>query len=499
MLKRLIPLFTACTLAFAACNSSTQEEEYEYVASSDVAITSFSLLDDSEVLDSLSNVFFSIDLLNAKIFNADSLPYGTPTSRLVTLISTNDASGITIKFPRPGETDSIVDYKTSSTDSIDFSNGPVTVTIISEGGTVSRDYEVKVNVHQVKPDTLAWERLESITLPSTFTSVKAQYTARKGDAFYCLTSSAEGKYCIATTADPNSADWQTTEVALPFTPDVTSLRATGDALYILSTDNHLYTSTDGTSWTDTGKEMTYLYGAYTDQILGTDGATLLLYPSGRACSMPQGFPVKGTSLPAAYTSQMALSEQIVVLGGVGADGGLSREAWGFDGTNAVRLSMVTNLPYGLESPVLVAYDLFEVPSTTWSPVQYPALVAFGGKKADGTISRTVYISKDWGMNWTAAPELMALPKELPALYCQPSFIYSVTMHARSGLWSELGVRSLYPFTSFITEAPTSRATRPITEWECPGIYLFGGIDAAGTTNPTIWRGVISRYTFKPVQ
>lgn len=499
MLKRLIPLFAACALTFAACNSSSQEDEYQYVASTDVAITSFSLLNDSEVLDSLGNVFFSIDLLNAKIFNADSLPYGTPTSRLVTLISANNASGITIKFPRPGATDTVVDYKTSSTDSIDFSNGPVTITIVSESGTVSRDYEVKVNVHQVKPDTLAWERLESAPLPSSFSDVKAQYTARKGDTFYCLTSSASGKYCMATTPDPNSADWQTAEVSFTFTPDVTSLRATADALYILSSDNHLYTSADGSSWTDTGKEMTYLYGAYTDQIVGTDGATILLYPSGQACSMPTGFPVRGTSLPATFTSPMAISEQIVILGGIKADGSFSREAWGFDGTNAVRLSMFKNLPYGVESPVLVAYDLFEVPSSTWSPVQYPALVAFGGKKADGTISRTVYISKDWGMNWLEAPQLMALPADLPALYCQPAFIYSVTMHARTSEWTELGVRKLFPFATFTSDAPISRATKPLTEWECPGIYLFGGIDAAGNTSPCVWRGVISRYTFKPVQ
>lgn len=499
MLKRLIPLITLCSLFLSACNHSTEEEEYQYVASSDVAITSFQLVSNPKVLDSLSNVFFSIDLLNAKIFNADSLPYGTPVSRLVTSITTTSASGISIAFPRPGLPDSIIDYKTNSTDSVDFSNGPVKVTITSESGAITREYEVKVNVHQVKPDTLAWKSLESIPLPSSFSSVKAQYAARKGDTFYCLTASASGKYCLASTVDPDAARWTTQEVSFPFTPDVTSLRATPTDLYVLSTDNHLYKSADGLQWTAAGVAMSYIYGAFGDQIVGTDGSSVISYPSGKVSPMPEGFPVRGTSLPASYSSSMALSEQIVIVGGVRADGSLSSDTWGFDGNMWARLSVGSRLADGVESPVLVAYDLFEVPSSTWSPVKYPALVAFGGKKADGTISRNVFISKDWGMNWEKAPELMALPKDLPALYCQPAFIYSVTLHARSSHWTELGVRSLYPFASFVANAPSSRATKPITEWECPGIYLFGGIDAAGNVNPTLWRGRISRYTFKPVQ
>jgi hypothetical protein len=41
-------------------------------------------------------------------------------------------------------------------------------------------------------------------------------------------------------------------------------------------------------------------------------------------------------------------------------------------------------------------------------------------------------------------------------------------------------------------------TQAVTEWECPYIYLFGGEDTAGNTFNTIWRGVINRYTFKPI-
>lgn len=101
MLKRLILPSAICAILMSACNSSSNEEQIEYELSSDVAVTSFQLLSNDKVLDSLNNVYFSIDLLNARIFNADSLPYGTPVDRLQVLINTSSASNVTIAFPRP--------------------------------------------------------------------------------------------------------------------------------------------------------------------------------------------------------------------------------------------------------------------------------------------------------------------------------------------------------------------------------------------------------------
>ena len=44
----------------------------------------------------------------------------------------------------------------------------------------------------------------------------------------------------------------------------------------------------------------------------------------------------------------------------------------------------------------------------------------------------------------------------------------------------------------------SRAVTPVTTWECPYIYLYGGDNASGSLNPQVWRGVINRLTFKPL-
>ena len=501
--KFIIPLAALALLSAASCNSDDNDEsDYVYTESSDTAVTAFTLGANSKVLDSLQNVFFSIDLTGARIFNADSLPYGTPVNKLVVNISTNSASKIFLYVPRPGMADSIFDYMASSTDSIDFSNGPVRLSVTSQNGVAERNYTVRVNVHKVKADTLAWNMLQSAQLPTTIGKPAAQYTALMDGTFYTVTAGDGGQYCLSTTSAPDDGEWTATPFTPGFTPDVTSLRAAGKSLYMLSTDHKLYASADGLTWTATGQSMTYLYGAYGDELMGYCGGAVVAYPSGREFSVPESFPASATSLPAEFTAPMSLSKQIVVLGGLTVDGTPCRDAWGFDGRSWARLSVTSNLAAGVESPVLVAYDLFDVPSTTWSPVRYPALVALGGRMADGTVSRQVYISKDWGISWNLAPELMALPKDLPALYCQPAFIHDITLYPSdtpaAQAWTEARVAPLYPFARF--DAPARRRiSGPITQWQCPGIYLFGGIAADGTVSTQVWRGVISRYTFIPVQ
>ena len=44
----------------------------------------------------------------------------------------------------------------------------------------------------------------------------------------------------------------------------------------------------------------------------------------------------------------------------------------------------------------------------------------------------------------------------------------------------------------------SRVSKPVTSWECPYIFLFGGKKADGTLQPHVTRGVINRFTFQPL-
>ena len=70
--------------------------------------------------------------------------------------------------------------------------------------------------------------------------------------------------------------------------------------------------------------------------------------------------------------------------------------------------------------------------------------------------------------------------------------------ARSSAWTELGAPRL-PIGARFETAANSRATAPITEWDAPYIYIFGGYEADGSLNRGLWRGVINRFTFTPIQ
>ncbi len=499
--KLILPFVLALALsALPSCNSSSDDVEYTY--SSSVLVSGFYLAQDDDVLDSLQNVYFSIDLENAQIFNADSLPYGTDISRLIPSITTvSTVSAVTLTFTTEEGTDSVVNYLTSSTDSIDFSYPPVKLKVTSQSGTVERLYEIRVNVHQTKPDTLAWNSIQSASLPTSLSSLKAQRTAKHGDTYYCLTE-GNGVYCLATTTNPADPQWTTAEISLPFTPDVNSLRQTDDAMYMMSQDGDLYTSQDFASWTCVDSGWHYLYGGYEDQLMGCKESAgaykIVSYPNGDEWAMPSSFPVSGCSVPVVYDTQMSYTAQMLMVGGYDSDGDMLDTTWAFDGDTWANITRAA-LTEPISEMAVVPYDLFSVTSSTWAPVQYPALVAVGGLTEEG-INRTVYYSRDWGMTWAEAPDLMQLSDEVPVYYGSSAFVYSTTMHlsrADQG-WSELAVRKLYPQCTFLPVGRQSRVTEAITEWECPAIYMMGGYDEDGTCVNEVWRGVILRYTFDPV-
>lgn len=506
MLRKILNPFIVLTLLWSmlACNSSS-DSTVEVVEESSVLVSGFSLRDDSNVLDSLSNVFFSIDLVNAKIFNADSLPYGTDVSHLLVNISTpSSAKAVVLRYyDTVEERDSLVDYLTNSTDSIDFSGGPAYLTVTSESGSVRREYEIKVNVHQMKSDSLAWFQMESIPLPTSFTRPKSQGSALLNGYYYFLTTDGTS-YCLSSTSTPDAPDWQTEEVTFGFTPVVESLRYSSDAVYMLDTDGRLMQSTDFKSWTDTGESCHYLIGGYDDQILGTkliDGGYFITsYPSGVKMEAPADFPVENTSIPTFYDLPMSYGSQIVVAGGRCADGTLSAAAWGYDGDVWVKLSN-TLLPVALEDVTLVPYDLVEMTDINWSPSSYPVILVFGGRAKNGAVNRTVYYSRDWGMTWAKAPDTIQLPDEVPPFYKATAFTYSSTMHvgSRTDGWTPIRLSPLPPTCRYLMPNAQSRAVAPITEWLCPALYLIGGFSPDGDTYTTMWRGVILEYTFVPVQ
>lgn len=498
-------LTTAVSPLVTSCNSDV---EYEYTLPSSALVRSFSLSSNSDVLPNLDSVYFSIDLYNLEIYNADSLPYGTQIDRLVPVILTDGAQLVELSVPRTNATDTIYNYTESTTDSIDFSNGPVKLRVVSLNGNTERTYTVRVNVHQIPTDTMVWSRLDKGNLPTLLPAVNSQHTAQSPDGrIYCLTR-YQSDYSLAVADDPGS-EWTATSPAIAFDADIHSFTATNDALYLRSTAGNLFRSTDnGATWTDTGEKVADILGAYSNHLLAScdvNGTWCVLeYPVGKYHSVTADFPVRNSSTALTLSYAMQFTPQLVLVGGRRADGELTNTTWGFDGTKWANLTKRA-VPEKLENLAVVPYFNVQPDSISWGvDKKTTVLLAMCGNRADGTPNDTVYMSYDFGMHWDKAPQNMQIPTSVvPSRTQAQAYPYTGTTYAakkssRRGTplfvqWVETGMTRTRRY------APASRVSSPVTEWQVPYIYLYGGENAEGIVYNTVFRGTFTSLTLKPVQ
>lgn len=494
-------IIAVAATGFTACNASSDDVIEEQLPSS-VLVKDFYISQDDDVLENLDKVFFSIDLNTLNIFNADSLPYGTDVHALIPKITTGGVSALEIVVPRGNQNDTTYNYLTNPTDSIDFTNGPVTLKLTSIDETVTVSYTVRVNVHKIKSDSLAWGDAAYSKLPTSLAGVTEQHTVRHDGKAYCLTTDGRN-YCMAVAANPGEGSWQTSAVNFSFTPFVSTLRSTSDALYILADNHDLYKSTDGgINWSATSYTFDYLIGGYGSDLIGTvqNGSQWsIVTTSGDSRQAPADFPVSGMSVPIEYTFPMSDAHQFTVVGGRTATGDLTAASWGFDGKEWACLSD-RKLPYPMENVMVAPYFIFSE-NDYFVATKSSIFVAFGGLLADGTCNDTTYISYNYGMSWSKASEEMQLPREVPAMQGAQALVFPKELSSRSAMsqWTPMATRPVPSSWMPVSGSLSGRASTEITSWECPYIYVFGGMNPDYELYDTVWRGVINRFTFKPIQ
>lgn len=489
MIKKLAISFAvgASIVAMASCNSSTTD--YTADTYSSAVVRTFSLSENDSILANLDSVFFSIDLVKGKIYNATPMPYGTRVTALTPVItSLNGFSVAELTVTRAGKADTTYNYLTNSSDTIDFTN-PVKLRVVSPDGICERTYTITVNVYKENPDSLTWNRLDRHNIPSSFAYPTEQRTVRQGNVLHCLTM-YQNSYCIATLqgsldaiigSEAELGDWEKKEVSFPSAPRISTFTATDDALYIIGSDGLLYKSTDeGSTWTSTGCAWSTIYGGYGSTLTGTTcengNWTIQTYPTKSTTELPKGMPVSGTSPAVTYSFEMSDTPQMLIIGGRKADGSLSTDTWGYDGSTWVKISK-RGLPEGIEGIAVAPYYTYTTASDfTTRTIQ--TLVAIGGCKADGKNNSTVYISNDYGVNWSEAGQSLQLPSYIPAMRDAQLFTISSTLTSS-------------------TNRPAIKV--PSETWTVPYIYYFGGVNDSGQTSNNVWRGVINLLSLKPVE
>lgn len=477
--SRLFILALGAIVSLSACNSSDEEtDDVSYTDSAtSTLVTSFSLKPNYKLLSNLDSVFFSIDQVKGEIFNADSLPWGTDVRKLTINVGVPSTSAVEVIMPKLSDgTDTIINLLENANDSINFSHGKVWLRVASGDGNYERIYNVKVNVHQCNSDSLQWSS-DVYRLPAQPDGLRAQRTAELNETFYSLSMGAS-ELILSTASAPNQTQWENTAVTtLPSDVNVNTFTATSDALYILSDSGALWSSSDGLNWAEVETGWSHIYGAYQADIIGVKGDSWIAYPSGTTGVIDAEMPIKGTSQMWTYVNEWAITPQSLFVGGIKADGNYSGNAWAFDGQSWVRLSNRINereLPEASDY-ILFPYFTFRVDKGSFFVNNRSAWFALGGITAKGEPQTKLYVSLDNGVNWTIAPKELQLPAAI-----KPRAAASVILNNR-------------------TFSASSRAVKPITEWDAPYIYMFGGYNTTGQIFNELHIGVINRLTFKPLQ
>lgn len=490
-------LFTAvvfATVGLAGCNDKTTESETSSIASDSslTSVSAFSLKAKSTVCAHLDSVYFSIDLGKQVIFNADSLPMGSSVKSLVPIIGyPSNASAVTIKQTGGVYGDKTIDYLTNPSDTVDFT-GKVTLTITAADGVNSRSYRVKVNVHTLNPDSIIWRNESTSALPSRLADAREQRTIEFDNKVVSLIAESDGSYTLAETSDLRNGVWDKQALTLGFVPKVRTLTSTSDALYILDAAGKLYSSADGASWSDTGAVWSGILGGYENLLLGLreDSGRMVhtSYPAAIAeKEIEDSFPVSGYSNMLCFSSSWSPYATAIIAGGRKADGTLSNKAWGFDGEDWAELTAKGNEFEATEDAALVPYFMYRQSAWLWYQAEQASFMLIGGKDEAGNPTRNVYYTINNGVTWTAAADCAAMPETMPAGYGLDGVVVTSPMSGSlTDVWAERPARLHYEIDNYEVS------------WECPYIYLFGGIGADGKLIRTVRSGLLARLGFMPM-
>lgn len=499
---RLVPgviMLAAFTLASSSCNDKKDDPEDDtetIVNLPNVAVTAFNLKADSKVMENIDSVFFSIDLENGVIFNADSLPKGTSIDKLVANIKySSSITSASIVMEGGTTRTGTVDYIANPGDSIDFT-GSVKLLLATDKEEMKKTYTIKVNVHRQEPDSLVWNEVALASLPSRLGNPSNQKTVDINGKAVSLIEEKDGSLTLAVSDNLYDNTWTKAPLSLPFSPDIRSLAASDDALYLLDTAGTLYTSRDGSTWQSTGENWNRIIGGYIDTVIGlrtdSDGLVYAQYPQKDLdpIGVDPDFPVNGLSNFVTHTNKWTSSPVGFFCGGEKADGSLSDSAWAFDGAVWINLSQGGFPP--LKGASLVPYYAFRNTSTSSiTPTELEAWMIIGGEKTDHTFNRVLYISYDNGVNWRQGDKLLQLPSMIPPMTECDNIVLETKKHADlADAWKVMD-----------TGRPAKvkwEVDNNIITWECPYIYLIGGFDSDLRLCDTIWRGVINRLQSTPI-
>ena len=391
-------LYILCIIGifFTSCNKNKET----VTLTSDTEITQFSFTK-LDSFPSVASTTFTISLYAATdtglITNADSMTYKTPITKLVpSLRFKSTPSSTTVMYP-DGST-----YAMKGNDTLDFSK-PMLLRVISSDKTATKYYRIVVNVHQVDPDLMDWQRLNAAVVTDGTASTKGLVLGGK----FLLFANNDFKTTVYQSADGATWDAGTTVSSLPTNCRVREILAVNTQsvpmLYYCQ-EGVVYSSTDGLDWqkqdmnADTYVPRVMLMHFNDSVWLVAEHSTAHTYhlavrdgDTWRACadSLAKGWPLTDFSVVTFQAG--SLRPRAIIIGGYDIEGNPLSSLWNIEYNPAGGYRFAN---FAIQHP---QFSAIIGASATWYGKR---CYMFGGVDADAQyLSSTALYSDDEGLNW----------------------------------------------------------------------------------------------------
>ena len=373
---------------------------------SNCLISSFSLQSDS--VPGLENVKFVIDQVNGLIYNKDSMPYGTEINWKVLCKIDFEVGCSAIEVFQAATGDSAT---WNMTDSLDFSNY-VRFDIFSYDEKNTKRYFAQLNIHQQKPDSLAWSWFSSRLLGK---AIQEQKVIEQDNYFWMYVRSSNG-YELYRTPVNDKRTW--TPVALTGfgnkTIILSQITEYEGIWYMPASDGTLFYSTNKADWQimATAPTVRALLGVIDNSVIGKSSSALaaVIQENGggawhfaalnatnqweKGVVMPETFPVSGFGNT---TYETAFYWHLVIATGKDRNGKLSNAVWEtMNGLNWVCSTDERKTSFNKREGAMVThYD--------------DKMFLIGGINESNMAEKEIYYSQDRGITWALTDSLMYFP------------------------------------------------------------------------------------------
>ena len=399
----LFILVVLCAVLMSSCESSKTTTNTSSVAE----LSAFTFAK-NDSFPGLAKAVFTIEerIDTGLVWNKDSILYGTRLDSVVprfTFGATPSAAYLTM----PDTVVVLTGY-----DTLDFSKGPIYLTIRSSDRTNTKVYEIRTTVHQVDPDLYHWTQLNSGIYPADDSE---QRVVEIGSEFVMIISNG---FELRATRSADGVTWTDAgaPTGLPAGTRVRQIISDGTTLYYGQADK-LYTSTDAVTWTahSTAYPVVTMLLYWNERVWAlVDNNNQYELATWQADSLRLTGLQPATDFPVSDFGTVtfrsaSLRERAMIIGGFAENGKSLNTRW--------------NIEYSQHTPANEGYRLEEfsidrphyTSLTGISVISYNnQLMLFGG--VDETMryfGRKILISNDEGLNWTLAD---TTKNRLPEVY-----------------------------------------------------------------------------------